>query len=205
MLFNVTFEATDQRFTPSFGEIHNVSDGGYDQGYNAGYDKGYQDGKVDNKADAIIDRTITEIESNVSKVEDYTFYTCKSLTRAILPNATYCGDNSFRDCSNLVTVSIPNATDLQGGSFRDCVKLEYIDLPKVKRMYASVFQGCEKLKIVILRANVVCNISNVSVLADTAVSNGTGLIYVPDDLVDEYRENSVWKTYANQIKPISEL
>lgn len=51
-------------------------------------------------------------------------------------------------------------------------------------------------------------------LTDSDAFNGTpisgnyatkGYVYVPDDLVDEYKSATNWTTYANQIKPLSEL
>ena len=32
-----------------------------------------------------------------------------------------------------------------------------------------------------------------------------GYIYVPDDMVDTLKADSIWSTYATQIKPLSEL
>lgn len=40
MKLDVTFTETDQHFHPNFGEVHNVSDGGFERGYDAGYAKG---------------------------------------------------------------------------------------------------------------------------------------------------------------------
>lgn len=203
MTFHAKFESTPDSFRASFGEIQMLSN----EGAEAEYERGYSDGMAaaTGTVDAIIARTITEIESNVSKVEDHVFYTCRLLESAIFPNATSCGDNSFRDCNRLTTAVFPNASDLQGGSFRGCSSLEYIDLPSVVKMYASVFQGCSKLKTVILRANAVCSISNSNAFTDTPIAGGTGFVYVPDDLVAAYQANSAWKTYAAQIKPISEF
>lgn len=44
MKINVRFKELNQKFNPRFGELHEVSDGGYDRGYAAGYEKGEQDG-----------------------------------------------------------------------------------------------------------------------------------------------------------------
>ena len=52
MKLDVTFTETDQKFQPDFGQVFNVSDGGFERGYDkgygegetAGYDKGYGEG-----------------------------------------------------------------------------------------------------------------------------------------------------------------
>ena len=37
MKFSVSFKASRQAFTPDFGKVYNVSDGGFERGYEAGY------------------------------------------------------------------------------------------------------------------------------------------------------------------------
>lgn len=39
----------------------------------------------------------------------------------------------------------------------------------------------------------------------TKIASGTGYVYVPDELVEEYKVATNWSTFANQIKPLSEL
>ena len=43
MYFDVEFSVSDQTFNPHFGEVHNISDGGYERGYAAGYAEGKED------------------------------------------------------------------------------------------------------------------------------------------------------------------
>lgn len=40
MTFDLTFEETKQSFDPQFGEVHNVSDGGYERGLAEGRTEG---------------------------------------------------------------------------------------------------------------------------------------------------------------------
>ena len=42
-------------------------------------------------------------------------------------------------------------------------------------------------------------------LKGTTIENGTGYVYVPDDMVDTYKSATNWSTYASQIKGMSEL
>lgn len=44
MILDVTFEEQNTSFDMCFGEVNNVSDGGYERGYAEGYDKGEIDG-----------------------------------------------------------------------------------------------------------------------------------------------------------------
>lgn len=51
MLFDVSFEESSQTFTASFGEVHNVSDGGYERGYADGKEEGTKQGYADGYSD----------------------------------------------------------------------------------------------------------------------------------------------------------
>ena len=167
-----------------------------------GYDEGYAAGKA--ISDAIIDRTIAEIESNVSEVKANVFYGCEALVSAVFPEATMVFDAAFRECTSLVTVDLPKALHLRGSSFRGCINLKKIDLPNLVQVFASVFQGCSTLETVILRADKLCTISNTNVFAGTPIEGGTGFIFVPDNLLDQYRTATNWSTLANQIRAIED-
>lgn len=162
-------------------------------------------GGVDSElVDAIINRTITEIKSDVSIVGDHVFYTCKELVSAEFPNATKINANALRDCIRLVSVSIPNAKDLMGSSFRGDQNIKKLDLPKVEKLYTNVFTGCTRLETIIFRANKVCSMSNDNILSDTPIADGTGYVYVPSALVDSYKTATNWSTYADQIRAIED-
>ena len=81
-----------------------------------------------------------------------------------------------------------------------------------------MFQECYSLKTVILRnTEKVATAENSSLFASCYHILGTvnetynpeglkdGYIYVPDALVDSYKTATNWSTYADQIKPLSEL
>lgn len=44
MRLKVKFKEIDNTFKANFGEVHNISDGGYERGYETGYTKGNTDG-----------------------------------------------------------------------------------------------------------------------------------------------------------------
>lgn len=154
--------------------------------------------------DAIIDRTITELESDIEKVGAYVFYDCEKLSRVRLPNATTLFDHAFRSCAALTEVYVPNVERLAGNCLRDDVSIVRLDLPKVKQFNASAMQGCSKLECLILRANSVCSMSNANNIADTPIEDGTGYVYVPAALVNSYKTATNWSTYAAQIRAIED-
>jgi surface protein len=86
-----------------------------------------------------------------------------------------------------------------------CSSLTTLDLPSVTSIKKYALEKCTNLTTLILRSNTLCTLEYVNAFNNTAIKNGTGYIYVPDNLVDTYKSATNWTTYANQIKGISEL
>lgn len=61
------------------------------------------------------------------------------------------------------------------------------------------------IKTLVLRASSVCSLGSIDILKNSLIANGEGYIYVPGNLVNSYKTATNWSTYANQIKPLSEL
>ena len=47
-------------------------------------------------------------------------------------------------------------------------------------------------------------LGNTNAFSNTPIKSGNGYIYVPAALVDSYKADSKWSTYANQIRAIEE-
>jgi hypothetical protein len=48
---------SSQTFSAKFGEVYNISDGGYERGYEAGYVRGQKEGEQKGYADGLAART----------------------------------------------------------------------------------------------------------------------------------------------------
>ena len=141
-------------------------------------------GGDDTQIDALIDRSITEISnSRVTKIGEYAFYYCKILTTANFPAATSIGGNSFYSCNSLTTVDFPVATSIGSYAFRDCSSLT---------------------TLILRNPDVVCTLSNTNAFTSTPIASGTGYIYVPSALVDSYKAETNWSTFADQIRAIED-
>jgi hypothetical protein len=89
-------------------------------------------------------------------------------------------------------------------AFANNTALTRVSFPAVTSISASAFAGCSKLTTVILGTGSVATLSNASAFTSTLIASGTGYIYVPAALVNSYKANSVWATYANQIRAIED-
>ena len=224
MTFRVKFSEQGGSFRARFGEVQNISDGGYERGYAAGYENGYENGKNDSLTEFIdtdyfvtgkairleawkyfSDTKITAVKfPYTTRIGSSVFSNCSSLVSAKFPLVTYVENNAFAGCSTLVSVYLPLVEVFGGSAFIDDTSLEAVDFPALDVIWERAFSGCTALKTVILRLNRVSQLKTADVFNNTPIENGTGYIYVPDDLVEQYKTANNWSNYASQIKPISE-
>ena len=87
--------------------------------------------------------------------------------------------------------------------FYGCTALTTVDLPAATSIGDGAFNGCTALTTVILRSSTVCVIFENTFLWST-IESGTGYIYVPRALVDSYKVDTTWSTYAAQIRAIED-
>ena len=136
------------------------------------------------------------------------FSGCKNLKNVNLPYLEQlfitAGENTtFGYCSSLININIPNVTKIGKETFNGCSALESIDLPAVENMNDRyIFYNCDSLTTVIIRTTTLVPIIDVYTFANT---RSDLLFYVPDSLVNSYKEATNWSAYADRIKPLSEL
>ena len=177
------------------------TEGDYERGYAEGYEKG------DSNMDGILTRRATTIRNDrITYLGMEVFRNYDSLAIADFPNVTSTGVNVFYACYALHTVNLPSLISISTNMFAYSSLLKRLDFPSVESISGGAFSGCARLVTLILRkADAVCTLANVNAFTNTPIAKGTGLIYVPDNLVEQYKAATNWATYANQIKPISEL
>lgn len=96
---------------------------------------------------ALLDGTLTSIESGTTSLRNYAFYYNAGLQSASFPNAASVGTYAFYHCDNLVSVSLPLITELPTACFSYCQYLSSYDFSNVTSIGGSVFQGCDRLNI----------------------------------------------------------
>ena len=176
--------------------------------------------------DALIDKSITEITSNVESIKEYVFRGCKALKTASFPLATSIGSSAFQVCEQLKTVDFPSVTSISSSAFQSCTDLETVDFPSVTSIGgsafyycnalktasfplatsigSSAFQNCGVLSSLIIRSETICTLSNKNAFSGSSVASGTGYIYVPKDLVESYKTATNWSTYATQFRALED-
>lgn len=155
--------------------------------------------------DALVTRTITTYTNDrITSIGSQAFRGSK-LTSISCPNVTTIEAYGLDSCSSLVDVYMPKVTSLKNYAFQKCTSLVRMEFQQKITTQGAVWINCSALTTLILRGSTMSGLGNKNCLNGTPIANGTGYIYVPDNLVDSYKANTNWSTYANQIKGLSEL
>lgn len=122
--------------------------------------------------------------------------------------------STFTRCSSLEVVDLSgwrtsNVTDMSS-FFDKCSSLKYANLSgwttESVTANSAMFRSTRSLEAVVIDSPSVFTITNSNAFQGSSITNGgTGFVYVPDNLVDEYKSATNWTTVADQIKPLSEL
>ena len=173
------------------------------------------------------DRKIgTLLSTEITKVRDYGLYKRESLMAIDLPKCINVGKKAFEECTALENVNLPECVNVGIYAFADCKKLQNVNIPKctiiknstfqycnfkkidlnfVEKIEAYAFWNCTALECVkILNTETVCVLADTSAFKGTLIVSGNGYIYVPDELIEQYKTATNWSAFANQIKPLSE-
>ena len=224
---HVKFVETDQRLPVQFKGIVNVSDGGYERGYAAGYEdgnaegyikghtdgveQGYADGYEVGEAsryaveDALVSKTLTEYRNPRPIVIGNRFFSyCYDLAVVDIPSAVSIGDYAFVYCNALTEIVLPSVTSIAAFAFQNCPALTKVDLHKVTSLQSNTFTNTNLTTLILRRTDGITSCGSTAVFNNTPISKGTGYIYVPAELVEEYKAATNWKTYAAQIRAIED-
>lgn len=132
------------------------------------------------------------------------FYNCPKLTHVYAPKVSSTSTATFQGCTSLEIIKLPSLTGATSSAFANCTALKIVKFDVLKNISTSTFNNCSSLQALIIgTAN--CTLSNVNAFTGSSIANGTGYIYVPDNVVDTYKSATNWNTYASQIKGLSEI
>ncbi|MBE7001159.1 MAG: hypothetical protein E7421_00430 [Ruminococcaceae bacterium] len=184
---------------------------------------------------AILDGSFSGAYENdrITSLKTHIFSEMKNIASISLPNCTdFVGQRHFYNAENLESVYLPNLTIIENGTYTFAnTKIRELDLPSLTTINGTVtpcysmqaverinlpklggatmgnsgFYNTKALTTLVLGGDVLNPLGNTNAFNDSGIAKGTGYVYVPDDLVDTYKTATNWATFADQIKPISEL
>lgn len=171
--------------------------------------------------------TLTSLPSGVTSINNYAFQGCSNITLTSLPEGlTKLYSHAFKNCTNLALTSLPsNLTSLPEYVFDNCRSNKLTEIPaNITTIGQYAFQYNTSIKEITCLGDIksfgnACfayagiykfclpNVTAVPTLGSSAFIstplNTTGVIYVPDDLVESFKTATNWSTYAKNIKPIT--
>lgn len=121
-----------------------------------------------------------------------------------LPACEHLGGAAFYGCTHLKSVSLPLCQSLRGRTFRICSELTSLNLPVCSSFSHNEFESCILLSQLTLGYSSVVTLRSTQLGPSTPITSGTGSIFVPQSLVEDYKSDSMWSKYASQIFPIPE-
>ena len=139
-----------------------------------------------------------------TSIGSYAFSSCGALTTVNFPVATSIKNNAFSYCSALTTVDFPVLTSIGDNAFYSCGALTTVNFPVAKSIKNNAFYSCGALKSLLLRGNNVCVLSSTSAFDSTPIASGTGYIYVPSALIEQYKTATNWSTYAANFRALED-
>lgn len=150
--------------------------------------------------------SLTEVNAPAAtSINSGAFQYSGKITTANLPLVKYINSNTFHSCSSLVSVNLSNASTITGYVFYSCTSLRILDLPSLSKITDNyTFAGCSVLEALVLRKGAVCTLANTKALTDTPIASGTGYIYVPRALIEQYKTASNWSTYVAQFRALED-
>lgn len=150
--------------------------------------------------------TITSYETQSGgMIRSYAFAYCTSLQSISCPNVAEISQEAFEWCSSLTEVNFPSVTAVQTAVFQDCEGLVKADFGSVTNFSSAVFRRADKLETLIIRTPTqIATAASTTILANTKIASGTGYIYVPQSLLEQYKVATNWATYANQFRAIED-
>lgn len=155
---------------------------------------------------SLVERSISGefVNKSITEIGEYAFQGCTNMTSANIPAVTSIGVRAFDGCSKLETVTVNSVVSVGERAFNDCNKLVEVDFPATLTTIGSeAFFNCKALETVVFRSTtkVACGTTP---FGQCGIVNGTGYMYVPTAVLDEYKTASFWKTYAVQYRAIED-
>ena len=150
-----------------------------------------------------LDMNSVEELRNVKGIRIEVFKECKNLESIIIgENVRIIGYAAFSGLDNLSKITLNNELEKINGYAFASTGITSITIPKnVKKIDHNIFDNCQNLKTIIMKSQ---NPPSLDKDSFKNISIKKIIIYVPDNSVDTYINDSQWSKYEGYIKPISE-
>ena len=167
----------------------------------------------ENEIVPFIENTITNFSNEeLTVISEYGFAGKSNMQSLYIPNVVNVGGYAFEECTALTEIHFEKHITLGTGkpayfSFRgakNAVKIEFNDGFNILNNTQYLFYNMTNLKAVIIRGDNVSQLNSAYHFKNSSIENGTGYIYVPAALMEQYKAATNWVTVADQIRAIED-
>ena len=147
---------------------------------------------------------------NITTFKSYCFAQCKNLYNIPFPkNLNVIEQNAFYFSALSDKIILPEGLVTIGSLAFSGSNIVSIEIPStVEDMKYSPFSFCSKLKTFIIRKNSevipIWASSSYPYFYSSLIHSGSGYIYVPSSLIENYKTASYWSVYSNQFRALEE-
>lgn len=168
-------------------------------------------GTGENEIVQFIENKITNFSNEeLTAISDYGLAGKTNMQSLYIPNVVSVGGYAFDGCEIITEIHFEKHITFKSEKFpymalrgaKNAVKIEFNDGFTILMSY--VFYNMTNLKAVIIRGDNVSQLNNGNHFNGSSIANGTGYIYVPAVLVDQYKAETNWVTIADQIRAIED-
>ena len=126
--------------------------------------------------DGLVNRTLTSLEEDgVVTLGGYALYNNTALTSVTLPGVNTINQYAMSGCTNLETVNLSGTG--------------------TKTINNYAFQNCNKLQHLLINSTSMSTLSATNAFTNTPIARKDGAIYVPSNVISDYKANTNWKNY----------
>lgn len=150
---------------------------------------------------------------SIEEIGDESFAHCAALASVTLSNAKTIGRAAFTSTA-IDPKQFPKTTEIGSNCFANVKTMTSADFPVIERIGWRAFSGCSALETVVIRNServvVVFKENNIhidggsQIFESTLIASGTGYIYVPKALIQQYKTAEHWNVYANQYRSLED-
>ena len=141
--------------------------------------------------------------ANVKTVSSYAFSDCSALEQINIPNAITLGGRMLSACSSIKTLHLPKVTTLSDYALVSC-GLTKVKFDVITRIAQKTFSASSNFETLILATPTFVTLANVNAFDSTLIANGTGYIYVPKALIEQYKVATNWINFSEQFRAIED-
>ena len=160
-----------------------------------------------NNEDEIINRSISGTYKNesITSIGPFAFSHCYHLTEIDLPNVVNVEQEAFSNCSDLTKIKLDSCKNINYKSFYSCTSLNSIAIPSCLEIKEQAFANCSNLKTLYLLGDDLCVLTG-EVFENTPIGNleEDAIIYVKQDMLENYQKETSWSKYFDIIKIYNE-